>query len=90
MIGGMEILIIAIIFAIIYGRDAIDKTFRKHPDESVGESFVADFQEYYQKDPKRAIRITTIVISAVLLISGCLYWVFFKTNLLKMLGIGIR
>ena len=90
MIGGMEILIIAIIFAIIYGRDAIDKTFRKHADESVGESFVTDFQEYYKKDPKRTIRLTVIITSAVLFLSGCLYWIFFKTHLLRLLGIGLR
>jgi hypothetical protein len=29
MIGAIEILIIAVIFGIIYGRDAIDKTFKR-------------------------------------------------------------
>jgi hypothetical protein len=90
MIGGLEILMIAIIFAIIYGRDAIDKTFRKHADETIGESFVADFQEFYKKDPKRTIRITAIVISSVTFVVGCLYWIFAKTNLLKMLGITFK
>jgi len=83
-------LMIAIIFAIIYGRDAIDKTFRKHADETIGESFVADFQEYYKKDPKRTVRITVIVISSAILLIGCLYWVFAKTNLLKLIGISLR
>lgn len=83
-------MMIAIIFAIIYGRDAIDKTFRKHADETIGESFVADFQEYYKKDPKRTVRITVIVISSATLLIGCLYWVFAKTNLLKLIGISLR
>ena len=90
MIGGMEILMIAIIFAIIYGRDAIDKTFRKHADENIGESFVADIQEYYHKDPKRTVWIAVIVISVVIILSGCLYWLFFKTHILRSMGIGLR
>ena len=55
MIGAIEILIIAIIFGIIYGRDAIDKTFKKHADEGVVESFAVDVKEFYEKDPKRLI-----------------------------------
>ncbi|OGW14422.1 MAG: hypothetical protein A3K09_07170 [Nitrospinae bacterium RIFCSPLOWO2_12_FULL_47_7] len=90
MIGGLEILMIAIIFAIIYGRDAIDKTFRKRADETVGESFVTDIQEYYKKDPKRTVKVIVIVTFAVIFLSGCLYWIFFKTHLLRQLGIGLR
>ena len=81
---------IAIIFAIIYGRDAIDKTFRKHPDETIGESFVSDFQEFYKKDPKRTVRLTLIIATSVVFVVGCLYWVFAKTNLLKLIGITLR
>ena len=33
MIGAIEILIIAIIFGVIYGRDAIDRTWKKNPNE---------------------------------------------------------
>ena len=39
MIGAIEILIIAIIFGVIYGRDAIDRTWNKNPNEGVVESF---------------------------------------------------
>ena len=46
MIGAIEILIIAVIFGIIYGRDAIDKTFRKSADEGVVESMTGDLKEY--------------------------------------------
>ena len=55
MIGAIEILIIAIIFGIIYGRDAIDKTFKKHADEGVVESFAVDVRDFYKKDPKRMV-----------------------------------
>ena len=42
MIGAIEILIIAIIFGVIYGRDAIDRTWKKNPNEGVVESFTED------------------------------------------------
>ena len=58
MIGAIEILIIAMIFGIIYGRDAIDKTFRKSADESVVESMAGDLKEYYEADPKRMIKLS--------------------------------
>ncbi|NIP99809.1 MAG: hypothetical protein GWM98_05035, partial [Nitrospinaceae bacterium] len=60
MIGAIELLMIAIIIGIIYGRDAIDKSYRKHPDEGVMESFTEDVKLYYQTDPKRLIKLVVL------------------------------
>jgi hypothetical protein len=56
MIGAIEILIIAVIFGVIYGRDAIDRTWKKNPNEGVVESFTDDVKEYYHEDPKTAFQ----------------------------------
>ena len=64
MIGAIEILIIALIFGIIYGRDAIDKTFRKSADEGVVESMAGDLKEYYEADPKRMIKLGVLIFGA--------------------------
>ncbi len=48
MIGAIEILIIAVIFGVIYGRDAIDRTWKKNPNEGVVESFCEDVKQYYK------------------------------------------
>jgi hypothetical protein len=66
MIGAIEILIIAVIFGIIYGRDAIDKTFRKSANEGVVESMAGDLKEYYEEDPKRMIKLGVFIVSAIL------------------------
>ena len=87
MIGAIEILIIAVIFGIIYGRDAIDKTFRKSADESVVESMTGDLKEYYEEDPKRMIKLAIFVISAILFLSLGAYWVITRTDFLKMIGL---
>ncbi|MFQ5673574.1 MAG: hypothetical protein ACE5G9_10805 [Nitrospinales bacterium] len=86
MLGAVEILMIAVIFGIIYGRDAIDKTWRKHPDEGLGESLAGDLKEYYEKDPKRLIRIVVGFVSIVVFLGLVIYWVFTRTEIPKMLG----
>ena len=87
MIGAMEIMMIAIIFGIIYGRDAIDKTWKKRPDENLTESFAADVKEFYDKDPKRFVKVVGIVIFTIVAFVVMTYWAFTHTDLLKILGI---
>ena len=86
MLGAIEILMIAVIFGIIYGRDAIDKTWRKSPDEGVTESFAGDIKEYYEKDPKRLIQIIIGLLSVVLFLALGIYWVFTRTDIPQTLG----
>ena len=87
MIGAIEILIIAVIFGIIYGRDAIDKTFRKSANEGVVESMAGDLKEYYEADPKRMIKLGALIVGAIAFISTAAYWVLTRTNFLKMIGL---
>ena len=87
MIGAIEILIIAVIFGIIYGRDAIDKTFRKSADEGVVESMAGDLKEYYEDDPKRMVKLAIFVISAVLFLTLGAYWAITRTDFLRMIGL---
>ncbi|MEK9628884.1 MAG: hypothetical protein VW455_07660 [Nitrospinota bacterium] len=87
MIGAIEILIIAVIFGIIYGRDAIDKTFRKHADEGVVESMAGDLKEYYEEDPKRMVKLAVFIISAVSFLGLGAYWAITRTDFLKMIGL---
>lgn len=87
MIGAIEILIIAVIFGIIYGRDAIDKTFRKHADEGVVESLAVDVKDFYQKDPKRMVIIVVGCVGALVFCGLLLYWAMTRTDLPKMLGL---
>jgi hypothetical protein len=86
MIGAIEIMIIAIIFGIIYGRDAIDKSYKKHPDEGVMESFAEDVKEYYETDPKRLIKLGIFIVSVIALLCMAAYLVVTRTDLLLMLG----
>ena len=88
MIGAIEILMIAVNFGIIYSRDAIDKTWKKRPDEGTMESFAEDVKEYYEKDPKRLVRIVIGLVSAVLFIVLLIYWVLTRTDFLKFIGLG--
>ena len=67
MIGAIEILIIAVIFGVIYGRDAIDRTWKKNPNEGVVESFTDDVKEYYHEDPKRLFKLIISVFSEYLI-----------------------
>ncbi|HKI50308.1 MAG TPA: hypothetical protein VKA69_13345 [Desulfobacteria bacterium] len=87
MIGAIEILIIAVIFGIIYGRDAIDKTFKKHADESLAESFAVDIKDFYEKDPKRLILLVAGGVATCIFLGLGIYWAVTRTDLLKMLGL---
>ena len=87
MIGAIEILIIAMIFGIIYGRDAIDKTFRKSADEGVVESMAGDLKEYYDADPKRMIKLSAMIVGALLFLITGVYWAITRTDFLKMIGL---
>jgi hypothetical protein len=87
MIGAIEILIIAMIFGIIYGRDAIDKTFRKSADEGVVESMAGDLKEYYQADPKRMIKLSAMIVGALVFLVTGVYWAITRTDFLKMIGL---
>ncbi|MBT5551848.1 MAG: hypothetical protein HOJ79_15370 [Nitrospina sp.] len=87
MIGAIEILIIAVIFGIIYGRDAIDKTFRKSANEGVVESMTGDLKEYYQEDPKRMVKLGALIIGAIAFLVTGAYWAITRTDFLKMIGL---
>jgi hypothetical protein len=87
MIGAIEILIIAVIFGIIYGRDAIDKTFKKHADEGVVESFAVDVKDYYEKDPKRLILIVSGCLGLIIFSIVGIYWAVTQTDILKSIGL---
>ena len=87
MIGAIEILIIAIIFGVIYGRDAIDRTWKKNPDEWVVESFTDDVKEYYHEDRKRLIKLIVFAISVIAFLSTLVYWVITNYDIAKMIGL---
>ena len=87
MIGAIEILIIALIFGIIYGRDAIDKTFRKSADEGVVESLTGDLKEYYEADPKRMIKLGALIVGSIVFLVTAAYWAITRTDFLKMIGL---
>jgi hypothetical protein len=87
MIGAIEILIIAVIFGIIYGRDAIDKTFRKSANEGVVESMTGDLKEYYEADPKRMVKLGALIIGAIAFLVTGAYWAITRTDFLKMIGL---
>ncbi len=87
MIGAIEIMIIAIIFGIIYGRDAVDKSFKKHPDEGVMESFAEDVKEYYHTDPKRLVKLGVFIVSVIAFLCMAAYLIVTRTDFLLMLGL---
>ena len=87
MIGAIEILIIAIIFGVIYGRDAIDRTWKKNPDEGVVESFTEDVKEYYQEDPKRLFKLIILALSIITFIGTLIYWVITNYDIAKIIGL---
>jgi uncharacterized membrane protein len=87
MIGAIEILIIAIIFGVIYGRDAIDRTWKKNPNEGVVESFTEDVKEYYHEDPKRLFKLIVLALSIIAFIATLGYWVITKYDIAKMIGL---
>lgn len=88
MIGAIEILILAVIVGIIMGRDAIDKTFRKHADEGLVESLAVDAKDFYQENPKRLIIIVAVSIGVIAFLITLGYWAVTRTDLLIMLGWG--
>ena len=87
MIGAIEILIIAIIFGVIYGRDAIDRTWKKNPNEGVVESFTDDVKEYYHEDPKRLFKLIVFALSIIAFIATLVYWVITNYDISKMIGL---
>jgi len=87
MIGAIEILIIAIIFGVIYGRDAIDRTWKKNPNEGVVESFTDDVKEYYHEDPKRLFKLIVFALSIIAFIATLGYWVITNYDIAKMIGL---
>ena len=87
MIGAIEILIIAIIFGVIYGRDAIDRTWKKNPDEGVVESFTDDVKEYYHEDPKRLFKLIVFTLSIITFLATLVYWVVTNYDIAKMIGL---
>ena len=87
MIGAIEILIIAVIFGVIYGRDAIDRTWKKNPNEGVVESFTDDVKEYYHEDPKRLLKLIVFALSIIVFLSTLVYWVITNYDIAKMIGL---
>jgi len=87
MIGAIEILIIAVIFGIIYGRDAIDKTFRKSANEGVVGSMAGDLKELYDNDPKRMVKLSAFILGAIAFLTTGTYWAITRTDFLKMIGL---
>lgn len=88
MIGAIEILILAVIIGIIMSRDAIDKTFRKHPDEGLVESLAEDAKDFYRDNPKRLMIIVGTTLGAMIFLVMLVYWALTRTDLLIMLGWG--
>ena len=87
MIGAIEILIIVVIAGIIFSKDVVDRTWRKHPDEGVVESLAVDVKDYYKKNPKRLIYAVIGTVGGIIFLGIGVYWLFTRTDLPKMLGL---
>ena len=87
MIGAIEILIIAVIFGVIYGRDAIDRTWKKNPNEGVVESFTEDVKQYYYEDKKRLFKLIALGLSIITFLITLTYWVLTNYDIAKMIGL---
>jgi hypothetical protein len=87
MIGAIEILIIAVIFGVIYGRDAIDRTWKKNPNEGVVESFTEDVKQYYYEDKKRLFKLIALGLSIITFLVTLTYWVLTNYDIAKMIGL---
>jgi hypothetical protein len=87
MIGAIEILIIAVIFGVIYGRDAIDRTWKKNPNEGVVESFTEDVKQYYYEDKKRLFKLIALGLSIIIFLVTLIYWVLTNYDIAKMIGL---
>jgi hypothetical protein len=87
MIGAIEILIIAVIFGVIYGRDAIDRTWKKNPNEGVVESFTEDVKQYYYEDKKRLFKLIALGLSITTFLATLIYWILTNYDIAKMIGL---
>ena len=87
MIGAIEILIIAVIFGVIYGRDAIDRTWKKNPNEGVVESFTEDVKQYYYEDKKRLFKLIAFGLSITTFLATLIYWILTNYDIAKMIGL---
>jgi hypothetical protein len=87
MIGAIEILIIAVIFGVIYGRDAIDRTWKKNPNEGVVESFTEDVKQYYYEDKKRVFKLIALGLSIITFLATLTYWILTNYDIAKMIGL---
>ena len=87
MIGAIEILIIAVIFGVIYGRDANDRTWKKNPNEGVVESFTEDVKQYYYEDKKRLFKLIALGLSIIVFLVTLIYWVLTNYDIAKMIGL---
>ena len=87
MIGAIEILIIAVIFGVIYGRDAIDRTWKKNPNEGVVESFTEDVKQYYYEDKKRLFKLIALGLSITTFLVTLIYWILTNYDISKMIGL---
>jgi hypothetical protein len=87
MIGAIEILIIAVIFGVIYGRDAIDRTWKKNPNEGVVESFTEDVKQYYYEDKKRLFKLIALGLSIATFLVTLIYWILTNYDIAKMIGL---
>ena len=87
MIGAIEILIIAVIFGVIYGRDAIDRTWKKNPNEGVVESFTEDVKQYYYEDKKRLFKLIALGLSITTFLITLIYWILTNYDIAKMIGL---
>jgi hypothetical protein len=87
MIGAIEILIIAVIFGVIYGRDAIDRTWKKNPNEGVVESFTEDVKQYYYEDKKRLFKLIALGLSIIIFLVTLIYWILTNYDIAKMIGL---
>jgi|TARA_B110000881_G_scaffold98405_1_gene86582 hypothetical protein len=87
MIGAIEILIIAVIFGVIYGRDAIDRTWKKNPNEGVVESFTEDVKQYYYEDKKRLFKLIALGLSITTFFVTLIYWILTNYDIAKMIGL---
>ncbi|MGY8761729.1 MAG: hypothetical protein ACKVI5_05995 [Nitrospinaceae bacterium] len=87
MIGAIEILIIAVIFGVIYGRDAIDRTWKKNPNEGVVESFTEDVKQYYYEDKKRLFKLIALGLSITTFLVTLIYWILTNYDIAKMIGL---
>ena len=87
MIGAIEILIIAVIFGVIYGRDAIDRTWNKNPNEGVVERFSEDVKKYDHEDPKRLYKLIALALSIIAFLGMLIYWVTTNYDIAKMIGL---